>query len=297
MSKGKGKKTGIIIGAVAGVIILIFIIGFFMITKSSTRIAFLNVESGDVQIDTGSGWQRASDGMKLSLNDKVKTGTDGEASVILYESAIVSLDPNTEVSIADLSKDTSSVEQETGTTWNKFTGLSGLKGLEVETPTAVATVRGTSFQVELDRILVREGNVEVTDKDGNNRIDVTGGMKAEMIDGIPTLKEMTPEEKAMLLDKMERHLSLLKELRQDEMDKHRFMVNRAKSMYKWTDEDIQRKIDKLDTGELDVDEIKEKAPIQTEVIDKFVALTKAIKKHKQTLDELRGASAETTETQ
>ncbi|MBU0461785.1 MAG: FecR domain-containing protein [Nanoarchaeota archaeon] len=160
------KKVGVIIGSVAAVVIVIFLISFFALRGRAEDIAFLSIENGDVQVNSGSGWEQASDGMALSLNDMIKTGDDGEASVIIYDSAIISLSPNTEVMIADLADDTATVKQNSGSTWNKFIGLSGLKGLEIETPTAVATVRGTEFGIDLtgeedvsESLIVAEGEV------------------------------------------------------------------------------------------------------------------------------------------
>ncbi|MBD3304278.1 hypothetical protein GF343_03965 [Candidatus Woesearchaeota archaeon] len=49
-------KTAHIILGVIIVIAAVLAFGYFKITGSPTTVAFLNVEGGDVEVDTGSGW-------------------------------------------------------------------------------------------------------------------------------------------------------------------------------------------------------------------------------------------------
>ena len=124
--------------------------------------AFLTVESGTVQLDSGAGYNTVTGEVILSLNDKVKT-LDGTATITLYETIITELEPNTEVSISTLAENNVKINQNSGSTWSKFTTITGIDSYEVETPTTVATVRGTAFgvNVEEDAVLVGEGNVNV----------------------------------------------------------------------------------------------------------------------------------------
>ena len=95
-SKSKKKKmiAGSSIGAVVLVLALIFIV---LGVRGGTDIAQLHVEEGDVQVDVGNGWVDAIDEMALSVSDKIKT-LNGKAVLILYESIVVQIDPNTEIS-------------------------------------------------------------------------------------------------------------------------------------------------------------------------------------------------------
>ena len=149
----KNKKLAYIILGIAAVIIIIAIFGYFKITGSPTVAAFLNIYKGNVQVDHGSGWTSAQDGMNLAEQDHVKTLQDSEAAVVLHESVIVNLAPDTELFIKDLTKEHMKVEQPSGSTWNKFTGIAGVEGYSVETPTTVATVRGTGFEVNMDLLI------------------------------------------------------------------------------------------------------------------------------------------------
>ena len=95
------KKLYLLISAL---VFMIFVFAFFFLTGSSTTPAYLDIDYGSVEVDQGSGWVKAEDQMELSLDDKIKTN-DAKASVILFESVIISLDPDSEVSIADLSNE------------------------------------------------------------------------------------------------------------------------------------------------------------------------------------------------
>ena len=138
----KGLKITLIVLAV----IIIAIAGFvYTAFGEKTISALLNVESGNVQVNGV-----AVQGEKvLSERDTVKT-TDGEATVTLYDSVIISLEPNTELTISDLTKSYPKVKQVSGSTWTKFADVVGVKNVDVETPTTVATVRGTEFGVDVE---------------------------------------------------------------------------------------------------------------------------------------------------
>jgi hypothetical protein len=127
--------------------------------------------------------------MELSLEDKVRTKDDGSAVIVMYESILVELDANTEVSIEQLSKDKVKLNQQSGSTWNKFAAISGIKSFEVETPTTVATVRGTEFWVDMDSVGVDEGQVDATMK--GKLLRLAAGRKGVLRDGAATEEEMT----------------------------------------------------------------------------------------------------------
>ncbi|MHA2022170.1 MAG: FecR domain-containing protein, partial [Candidatus Thorarchaeota archaeon] len=222
--------------------------------------------------------------------DKVKTGDDGEASLILYESAIVSLEPNTEIAIADLSEEMVAIKQESGSTWNKFTGLSGLKGLEVETPDTVATVRGTEFGVDMDSIYVMEGEVEATNKNNGKKLKVLPGKRVLLRDKLFQLEDMNDEMKEKLINKMEKNIERLKEIRELEMIKHPKLMGIVKSRLKTDDDGIRERLQKLDDGRYDEDALQKKSPIKMESIEKFTFLTKKVKNQQMIVDELRSGA-------
>jgi hypothetical protein len=157
--------------------------------------------------------------MELGLADLIRTGADGSASVILYESAIVTLEADTEVKLAELSKDNSVVQQNSGSTWNKFTKMNGMKGLEVETPNSVATVRGTEFGVDMDNVTVIEGEVATTDKLSGQVYSVPAGQKATRLEGKLALGDLSEDEKARVISKMEKNVKRLEHLAEKQSKK------------------------------------------------------------------------------
>ncbi len=268
------KNTKYAIIAIVAVIIIIAAVGYFKITGSPTVEAFLNVYKGDVQVDQGKGWTGATDGMDLALKDRVKTGANSEAAVVLYESIIISMDPETEIFIKDLATKHVKADQPSGSTWNKFTGLAGVEGFSVETPTTVATVRGTEFGVDMDKIIVGEGEVEVTH--ANQKVVVTAGHKVSVQDGKLVIEELTEEEWAKVNAGRENTIKALKILRIREVEKHPFLAKRLKKQYDLTDADIKEYLEKADRGEFDLDELEKKSPVQMESVKKIRAFTEEI---------------------
>ena len=133
---GVGKKVLLVLVIL---IVLIAGLGYYFLYSDTVIKAFLTIESGSAQVDKGSGWEAAVDDMKLSKNDKIKV-IDGLSVVTLHESVIIELEAGTEVSIASLTKKKLELKQDSGSTWNKFTRVTGVDGYEVETPTSVATI-------------------------------------------------------------------------------------------------------------------------------------------------------------
>ncbi|RLE46454.1 hypothetical protein DRJ22_01955 [Candidatus Woesearchaeota archaeon] len=285
------KLKYILLGALT-IIILSAALMFFAITTSTTVTAMLNVENGTVKVNQGKGWITAKDEMKLKLGDKVKTEQDGQASIILYESTIISLEPKTEVSIEDLNKKHLKVKQTTGKTWNKFTGLLGVEGLSIETPNTVATVRGTSFEVGMNEIIVGEGEVEVTSN--GEKITLKEDEKAEIEEykekgkrRIRLIKKrLTKQDREKIIKQMKRNIKVLRKIRKREINKKRFLVQRLKKKYKISDEDIEKGLREADEGKLNLDEIERKIPIRIEGIKRIKGLTEKIIKQQKAIQRM-----------
>ncbi|UCF12797.1 MAG: FecR domain-containing protein [Thermoplasmatales archaeon] len=152
-SNKKVKSKRKIFLLIIPVIIIVCIIGFIWFTLTTDVVnAQLIVESGTVQVKhVGGSWISAENSMLLSQSDSVKTGDNTSASIILFESSIIRLDNNTEVTIQELiqlDEETSvKIKQDAGRTWNTISKMSGIDNYDVQTPTTVASVRGTAFVV------------------------------------------------------------------------------------------------------------------------------------------------------
>ena len=149
--KSTKKKYQLLISLV----IIICIIGFVWIvfntifTTGGVK-AQLIIESGVVKVKHDGYWTIAENGMDLYESDSIKTDDNSAASIVLFKSSVVRLDKNTEVTIEELIREEETsviIQQESGRTWNTVTKISGIDHYEVQTPTTVASVRGTAFVV------------------------------------------------------------------------------------------------------------------------------------------------------
>ena len=119
----------------------------------SAKGAILSIDEGTVQVFSDGNWANAQNGMELKSSDKIKTLENSEASVIFFDSSVIRLDENTEVSLDSLLSDedrSTAITQESGRTWSRVTKASGLSSYSVKTPNTVATVRGTAFYISLE---------------------------------------------------------------------------------------------------------------------------------------------------
>lgn len=159
---------------IISIIVIVCIVGVLWIVLSSetaTAKAELIIDSGtDVQIKhSGDSWMSAESGMELYESDSVKTGEDSTASIILFKSSIIRLANNTEITLKEIIKEAETsvkIEQEAGRTWNTVQKMSGIDNYEVETPTTVASVRGTTFDV----YILADGNITITVVNGTVKV-------------------------------------------------------------------------------------------------------------------------------
>ncbi len=155
-AESKPKKTKLLL--IIPIIVILGIIIIFLFLQNPAEAgddvnAQLIIEYGIVQVKHGTGsWTIAENGLLLYQSDSLKTGENTSASVVLFKSSIIRLDSNTEITIQELIKELEtnvSIYQDSGRTWNTVRKISGIDNYEVQTPTTVASVRGTSFVVNV----------------------------------------------------------------------------------------------------------------------------------------------------
>jgi hypothetical protein len=61
------------------------------------------------------------------------------------------------------------------------------------------------------------------------------------------------------------------------ISRHGFILGIVKKTFKLTDEDIEKGLRSLDTGEGDIDEIASKAPMKIPDLDRIVQITRKIR--------------------
>ena len=266
---------------IIGGVLALLILGICVYTAfaSPTVKAQLIVQSGTVQVDSGKGYMPVTDVVRLKESDKVRT-LDGEASVILHESVVVDLEPHTELVIDDLDTNGLKLSQPEGDTWTKFAHITGVKTVEISTPDTVATVRGTFFGLNKDRILLGNGQVDYRVK--GQMTPMQGMMKTMNQNGKGVGATVTAEERALLEAHREKMILRLKRLRSMEIHKHNFAVSMIKKRYGWTDDMMMQKVEELDDNNADLNLLEQQAPIRLSATKKIIKLTEEIRKMKNT---------------
>jgi hypothetical protein len=261
-------------------VVLLALLVLFVYLPHGKAPAVLYVNAGTVEVDTGAGYMTATDGMRLKEGASVRTGQGGKATVVLYETAIVTLQEETEASIAALAKTKQVMRQEHGTVWNKVARLGGKEEYSIQTPTTTATVRGTSFRTfwrdGVFSMFVIEGEVEVTNEDGAVLIAKAFEVIEEK-DGVLTKRAATPEDLADVKEELTHEIDILRRLRLGEVYKNAAAVSYAKRQYGVTDEGIAQFLVDIDDGKRTEDVIREKAP-QTPSVETVLAYNAEIRK-------------------
>ena len=260
---------------VLAVIVVLLLSGaYFLLRAPSVTAALLYIESGEVQVDVGKGWITGTDEMELSRGAKVKT-IAGEATVVLLEGEFIHLEPNSEISIDEVTKNQIKLSQKVGQTWNKITKLSGIKGYIVSTPNTVATVRGTEFILSDEEILVDDGEVEYEHIAKKEKIKVRAKKKALAA----AMKEEDTSESAKFEQQKGKYLKVLKKVRQREVRKHKFLTERAG----YKEQQINQKLEEIDAApENSEDEAYAKVPrLMKKKAERTYHLTKEIKRVKR----------------
>ncbi|MBN1622219.1 MAG: FecR domain-containing protein [Endomicrobiales bacterium] len=156
--------------------------------------------AGKVDIIRGEEQLEGKTGMVLEKEDKVKTGTDGRAVLLMDGKSRIWLKQNSEMEITSVGQ-----ENYFGLLFGKMRAkvkkLAGRK-FRVKTPVSVASIRGTDFVLSSDGVLaVLTGNVEFSGADMDKIIEVVQNQMAFIEEsGLLTSREMTPEELEALVD-------------------------------------------------------------------------------------------------
>lgn len=265
----KSQKKYLIIGIIVA-IILILVILFSSLVGSKTIKAQLIVENPDVYVNENI----VQNDMELRQGDIIKTSESGLATVVLYESIIINLESDTQITLDKLVKEHPEISQQQGETWNKFTKLFGVKDYTVTTGNSVASVRGTAFGIKDNFIIVPEGLVEYT-LDGEN-FQVANNV-VELIQGKINQRDLTEEDRIKIKAKLERTIRNIKVLRIKEAEKKEKLLSFIGSRYNITMTNIKEEFEKADRGESDLRVLRDRAPIKIEATEKIIQMTDVIK--------------------
>jgi len=281
MKKGL-KITLLVIGVLVLFVVVAGAILYNVIIKDDIEVAFLTVEKETVKVDQGNGWETVTGELSLSLDDKIKT-EDGVAVLTLFESILIELEPNTEVSLASLSEKKSAIKQASGSTWTKFISVAGIKNFEIETPNTVATVRGTEFGIVVgkeDAIMVAEGIV----------ITITNGKSLDLNAFEISIKgekgEMTAKDIDHMLAKTKKTLIRIKGLRDRIIDEYQPKIETFAAEYDVTEVGLRGDLALIDKGELDDEVLFADAPVQLPVMGRFKDLNDEVKNQQRLIERI-----------
>jgi len=260
-------------------IIIVIIVAQFM-PNDKTPARFHNVV-GDVQVDDGNGFTQAVIDQELDEGATIRTGADGSAIIVLYESVIVRLKESSQVTVSDLAKERQALTQQSGSVWSKIAKLGGKEEYSIQTPTTTATVRGTSFLTKDDAgqyaLIVNEGTVEA------GGFTIVGGEKLVKNGDVFEKVPLTEEDKVLMREQLAIELQTLRELRLREIYKNDMAVSFVRATYKATNEQIAQFLIDIDEGRQSEDVIRENAPVITPSVEVVFAYNAEIKKVLETI--------------
>ena len=135
----------------------------------------LSVATGAVEIQTAGSntWEKGIDGMTLVAGSRVKTAPQSQALLTFFEGSTIELEANTNLEIEQVECIEEGytviiLKQWLGRTWSRVVELTDPRSCyEIQTPSACAIVRGTSFLTEVDdtgstQVQVADGLVMVS---------------------------------------------------------------------------------------------------------------------------------------
>jgi VCBS repeat-containing protein len=134
------------------------LVGCGQASSNHSTLTILSITEGNVFVMKAGtdDWIEAEVGMSLEVGDTIKTGDGSGAEITFFDGSTIELQAGTEIEIAslDISTDTGAttitLQQTIGTTISRVTKLfDPASSYEIETPSGVAAVRGSTMIVQV----------------------------------------------------------------------------------------------------------------------------------------------------
>ncbi|MBU0952537.1 MAG: FecR family protein [Elusimicrobia bacterium] len=144
-----------------------------------------------VKINKSSGWIKCYPGMLLDENATIKTDSRSKATIILYDGSRISVNPKSELLLKTLTDGQKVLEQKSGKIRFKIAKLLQGRTFECKTPTAVCSIRGTDFTLDVNdnnetELKVFEGLVAAAKLDGTGgEFHVGASQKMSFVKDLP----------------------------------------------------------------------------------------------------------------
>jgi len=148
-------------------------------SPTPSELTMLSISEGEVFImKSGTeSWATGEVGMTLEPGDTIKAGDNSRAVITFFEGSTIELEADTEISVVELSiaidtgSTTIKLGQEIGRTVSRVEKLlDSTSSYEVETPAAVAVVRGSTMYLDVDE----NGNSTAGNGDGDICLEAEG---------------------------------------------------------------------------------------------------------------------------
>jgi FecR-like protein len=174
-----------IAGAVAtAAAVLVAVLVFTAGAATAKEFATLHFLQGTVDVARGEGpFGPGSDGQTLQAGDTVRTGADGRAEIEYFDGSLTRLDGATTFTLHELSSlpevpnsKIVEAEQGEGRTFERITEITDSESrFDVDTPTATASVRGTTYALTVHpdgtaELWVVDGSVTMVLPDGSELV-------------------------------------------------------------------------------------------------------------------------------
>ena len=180
-------------------------------TMAQSEAGMFAAVQGKVEVQRRGNWQDATIGTPFQIGDRMRTGSGDRAKLILRDDSVLDIAPGTEIVVDDMVVDTSQQKIQSAIrlfqgrvrAWVSDAYHQPRAHYEIETPTAVAGVRGTEFiagfdiDTDVTEIIGLVDEVEVTGKIsamGGGKVRVGPNMTTRVLKGrLPTVPERVDE--------------------------------------------------------------------------------------------------------
>jgi len=289
MTNQKFYKKKIFI--ITSIVILLLLMGgayaYYFVNKDVTPDAYILEMNGDIEVLRDDLEMDVFSGMELEKNDVVKTGPNSILSLVIRDSSIFTLEENSIVELKSIVKDKISVFQQAGVVWTKATNLLGMDNFEIETPHAIALVRGTGFRTKVNNyteVMTAEGKVEFK---AENSIFVNPFEKYILKDGVFERLNLSEDD---YKDILKFHNNVIKELRlmrMNEINSRPEIVNILRKKYEFTNEDIKKFFEDIDEGVKKEEDYIGYLPYKPTGIKKVESWNLEIRTHLKEIDRIK----------